>query len=415
MGMRILWVKPGKLLPLDTGGKLRTYNILRHLSAAHDVTYLSHYDGVRDERYEEKILQHLPGAIPVWTGNPDVAGVVRYIDYIFHLAGTAPYAVRRFRSSRVQRLLRDWLVERKFDVAVCDFLVSAQNFPSDFATPTVLFQHNVESELWKRRVQFASNWAVRLVSKIEYAKMTRYEKMQVGRFYRVIAVSETDRQTMRSMVDAARIAVIPTGVDLGTYSYDPALRPSHPLVVFVGSMDWEPNIDGVEYFCREIWPRVLAHVPEARFRIVGRNPHSKVKKLASSSVEVTGSVPSVINHLREAAVVVVPLRIGGGTRIKIYEAMAMGKATVSTRVGAEGLDVRSGRDLLLADEPDSFAECVIKLLTNENVRREYEAAAAAAVRQYDWSVITEQFVEELQKTMQVASADQEFSAQVMLA
>jgi polysaccharide biosynthesis protein PslH len=410
-----LWVKPGKMLPLDTGGKLRTYNILRHLSARHEVTYVSYYDGVRDEQYEGKILQHLPGAIPVWTGNPDVAGFARYIDYIRHLPRVAPYAVSKFRSSLVQGLLRNWLSERQFDVAVCDFLVSAQNFPRDFVTPTVLFQHNVETELWKRRVQFAANWTSRLVSKIEYAKMARYERMQVGRFHRVLAVSEADRQTMRSMVDASRIGVIPTGVDLGKYSYDPALRPSGPLVVFVGSMDWEPNIDGAEYFCREIWPRVLADVPEARFRIVGRNPHSKVKKLASSSVEVTGTVPSVVDHLLEAAVVVVPLRIGGGTRIKIYEAMAMGKATVSTGVGAEGLDVRSGHDLLLADAPNLFAEYVVTFLRNENVRRKYEAAAAVAVRQYDWSVITEQFIQELRKTVQSASAGQECSAQVMLA
>ena len=110
-------------------------------------------------------------------------------------------------------------------------------------------------------------------------------------------------------------------------------------MIFTGSMDWEANIAGVEYFCKEIWQRVLAQAPEARFRIVGRDPHPRVKRLASDSVEVTGTVSSIIDHMRQAAVLVVPLRIGGGTRIKIYEGMAMGKATVSTSVGAEGLDV----------------------------------------------------------------------------
>lgn len=220
---------------------------------------------------------------------------------------------------------------------------------------------------------------------------------------------------MSSMVDASRISVIPTGVDLAKYRYDPALRPVGPLIIFTGSMDWEPNIDGVEFFCRDIWPKVLGQVPKARFRIVGRDPDYRVKKLASPSVEVTGTVPSVIDHLREAAVLVVPLRIGGGTRIKIYEGMAMGKATVSTSVGAEGLDVRSGHDLLLADEPNQFAECIVTILRNEESRRRYEAAAAATVQQYDWSMITHRFIKELQNTVDSASARKELSVQTMFA
>src|SRR3989441_6228821 len=214
----------------------------------------------------------------------------------------------------------------------------------------------------------------------------------------VIAVSEQDRQAMSWMCDLAHISVVPTGVDLGKYQYHTNQRPSGPLVIFTGSMDWEANIDGVEYFCKDIWPRVLAQVPEARFRIVGRDPHPRVKKLASESVEVTGTVPSIVDHLRAAAVFVVPLRIGGGTRIKIYEGMAMGKATVSTRVGAEGLDVQHGRDIVLEDAPAAFADAIVTLLENEEVRRRYEAAAAATARKYDWSVITQRFVEVLQRT-----------------
>jgi glycosyltransferase involved in cell wall biosynthesis len=167
-------------------------------------------------------------------------------------------------------------------------------------------------------------------------------------------------------------------------------------------MDWAPNIDGVEFFCKEIWPQVLTKVPGARFRIVGRDPQPRVRALASENVEVTGTVPSIIDHLREAAVFVVPLRIGGGTRIKIYEGMAMGKATVSTTIGAEGLDVQHGRDILLEDSPAGFANAIVTFLQNEEVRRRYEAAAASTARKYDWSVITEQFVEVLQKTIAAA-------------
>jgi glycosyltransferase involved in cell wall biosynthesis len=168
-------------------------------------------------------------------------------------------------------------------------------------------------------------------------------------------------------------------------------------------MDWKPNIDGVEFFCQEVWPLVVSNVPRARFRVVGRDPHPRVKRLASESVEVTGTVPSVVDHFREAAVVVVPLRMGGGTRIKIYEGMAMGKATVSTTVGAEGLDVEHGRDILLEDSPTDFARAIVTLLQEDDVRRRFEAAAAATARNYDWSVITERLVDVLRRT--IAAAD----------
>ena len=168
-------------------------------------------------------------------------------------------------------------------------------------------------------------------------------------------------------------------------------------------MDWEANIDGVEYFCKEVWPQVLAQVPQAKFQIVGRRPHARVKNLASSNVEVTGTVLSIVEYLQKASVFIVPLRIGGGTRIKIYEGMAVGKATVSTTVGAEGLDVTHGKDILLADNPKAFAEAIVLLLQDEAARRRYEAAAAATAQKYDWPVITRQFVEVLQTTIRAAS------------
>jgi glycosyltransferase involved in cell wall biosynthesis len=401
--VKILWVKPGKLLPLDTGGKLRTYNILRHLSANHDVTYLSYYGGQLDENYEQEILKHLPGTVPIAKAFPDVTGLGRYVHYLRCLPAAAPYAVGRFTSPRVQAILAKWIAQRRFDVAVCDFLVSAQNFPHELTIPTVLFQHNVETSLWKRRARFAANPVDRVISRIESAKMTRYEPAQIRRFHHVLAVSEQDKQAMSGMVDPSRISVIPTGVDLAKYRFDSKLRPSSPLVIFTGSMDWEPNIDGVEHFCTDIWPQVLAEIPDARFRVVGRQPHPRVKRLASASIEVTGTVPSIVDYLREAAVVVVPLRIGGGTRIKIYEGMAMGKATVSTFVGAEGLDVRHEHNILLADDPRRFAPHVVRLLRDEEFRRQLEVAAAETVRQYDWFVVTQRFVDEIQKVIAAVS------------
>jgi glycosyltransferase involved in cell wall biosynthesis len=400
--MKILWVKPGKLLPLDTGGKLRSYNILRQLDSGHELTYLSYYGGARDEQYERDIVDHLPGTLSMHTAAPDSTPVERYLDYLRRLPSRAPYAVRKFTARQVRETVSDWIRQQKFDVAVCDFLSSALNFPDHLATPSALFQHNVETVLWKRKAEFEVKTVDRLVSKIEYAKMVRFEPAQVRRFHHVIAVSEADRQAMSGMVDPSHISVVPTGVDLSKYEYDPQVEPNCPLVVYTGSMDWEANIDGVEFFCREIWPVVLRKVPNARFRIVGRDPHPRVKKLASDSVEVTGTVPSIVPHLREAAVFVVPLRIGGGTRIKIYEGMATGKATVATSVGAEGLDVQHGRDILLEDDPKAFAEAIVTLLKDPGMRRRYEAAAAATARKYDWSVIGQTFVGVLRTTIETA-------------
>jgi len=411
--VKVLWVKPGKLLPLDTGGKLRTYNILRHLSASHDVTFLSYYGGARDLQYEQNIRQHLPGTVTVNTAAPDATGFAYLLEYAHSLPGSVPYSVSRFAAPQVRQILADWMGRRCFDVAICDFLASTPNFPNELSIPTVLFQHNVESLLWKRRARFEANWFARLMAKIECAKMASYEPAQVRRFHHVLAVSEPDCHALSGMVDPARISVIPTGVDLAKYRYDPEARVAGPVVVFTGSMDWAPNIDGAEYFCREIWPRVLAQIPDARFRIVGRDPHARVRKLASATVEVTGTVPSIEDHLRHAAVVVVPLRIGGGTRLKIYEAMAMGKAMVSTRLGAEGLDVRAGRDILLADDPLQFAEHVVTFLRDEETRRKYEAAAAATVQKYDWSVITERLVEALYRTIGADSHARALSEQIV--
>jgi polysaccharide biosynthesis protein PslH len=397
--VKILWVKPGKLLPLDTGGKIRTYNILRHLAANHDVTYLSYYGGARDRKYEQEIVEHVPGTVPVNTGKSSGTGLVRYVEYLLRLPQATPYSIRRFTSGQVQRIVRDCPARGSYDVAVCDFLASTLNFPRDLALPTVLFQHNVETLLWQRRAQVEEKWIDRWGAKIEYAKMARFEPMQVKRFHHILAVSQEDSTAMAGMVDPTSISVVPTGVDLSTYQYNPELQVKAPLVAFIGSMDWVPNIDAVAYFCRNVWPRVLKRVPTACFRIVGRNPNSRVRELACESIEVTGTVPNIIDHLRAAAVVVVPLRMGGGTRIKIYEAMAMGKAIVSTRLGAEGLDVHHERDILLADEPELFADYVIALICDDATRRRYESAAAATAKGHDWSESTEVFVDALRKAI----------------
>jgi glycosyltransferase involved in cell wall biosynthesis len=424
--MRILWVKADKLLPVQNGGNIRTYHLLRELSARHELTFYSYYGGTTDPDYERELERQLPGAVAICTGKRELTGAARAFDYLAHLGAHPPYAVSRFAHAGVQKQIQAWFREQRFDVAVCDFLDAAVNFPGSLNLPSVLFQHNVESEIWRRHAATAGNPFKKMMYRAEFRKMFRYERAAVCKFHHVVAVSENDRALMTQWVDRDRVTVIPTGVDLTQYRPDPGAsstasseaNPSSPLITFVGAMDWEPNVDAVEYFCGEVWPAIKAEVPQARFRIVGRNPDGRVQKWASNSthnsIEVTGRVPSVLEHLRESAVVIVPLRIGGGTRLKIYEAMATAKAVVSTTVGAEGLDVHHGRDIILADDARSFAQAVIMLLRDPELRHRYQKAAAETAARYDWPAIGERFGEILQSVAEgkslAASARNKLSA-----
>lgn len=402
--MKILWVKAGKLLPVDTGGKIRSYNLLRQLAARHEVTLLSYYDGPIDGEYEATLQREFPNAVAMDTSAPSTKlGAIR--NYLRHAFDRAPYAITKFGSRRVSEYVERAMSAGAYDVIVCDFLTPSLNFPSRLSTPTVLFQHNVETVLWERRAQHERSVPKRLAFRWEAFRMRRYERATVARFHHVIAVSEEDRILMQEMTDPRRISVAPTGVDLSTYTEVAGRTASSPLVMFVGSMDWEPNVDGVEYFCREVWPSVVASVPGARFRIVGRGPGPRVRRLADdATVEVTGSVPSVTDHLLEAAVVVVPLRVGGGTRLKIYEAMAAGRAVVSTTIGAEGLDVSSGDDIVLADTSANFANAVIELLIDESLRARIERQATATASRFDWPVVVNQFEDSLRMASNSADA-----------
>jgi len=394
--VKILWVKANKILPVHSGGDLRSFNILRQLAVRDEVIFFSYYDEAPDPDYEKNLQEQLPGAVCVNTGRRQASVLARGMDYLLRLADAAPYAVSRFGSGKVRDRLKRCLAEQRPDVVVCDFLDAAVNFPEQLAIPAVLFQHNVESEIWRRHATNGSGPVRKLIYGLEFSKMLRYEQKMVQRFDHVIAVSEHDKKLMTAWVDPARVTVVPTGVDTAQFCPSPQPTQEKPLVVFVGAMDWEPNVDAAKYFCAEIWPLVLARVPEAKFRIVGRNPDRRVQALAGSSVEVTGRVPSVVEHLREAVVVVVPLRVGGGTRLKIYEAMAVGKAVVSTTVGAEGLDVHHGRDMILADSPVRFAESVVTLLSDADLRSRQGRAAAELAANYGWPRIARQFGEVLQ-------------------
>jgi glycosyltransferase involved in cell wall biosynthesis len=244
--------------------------------------------------------------------------------------------------------------------------------------------------------------------------MLRFEDRTIRRFDGILAVSNADRDTFGRLYPGAAarpIHVVPTGVDTAFFAPagdapEAASPAASRSLIFTGSMDWLPNEDAMAFFCRDILPLLRSEEPDVTISIVGRAPTPAVRRLASEhGVTVTGRVDDVRPYMRDAAVYVVPLRIGGGTRLKIFEAMAMAKAVVSTTVGAEGLPVTAGEHLLIADEPRGFARGVVRLLRDIDKRRAVEQAARQlVVSKYDWSVVAGDLEEALMRFAAIAPA-----------
>jgi sugar transferase (PEP-CTERM/EpsH1 system associated) len=389
--MNILWLKSDLLLPLDKGGKLRTWHLLRHLAARHEITYLA-FAGCDEPPANIDGMRAVAARIETVPRFDPPKGSLRfYLDAALHLVDPLPYAVGKYRSRPYARRLRQLLHEQSFDLLVCDFLFPAVNLPRRLPCPAVIFTHNVEAEIWRRHAETKSGVLSRWLYGAQYGRMLRFENRTLRRFDEALAVSHVDAETFSRLYPRAlrRPAhVVATGVDTGYFT--PAGSPAGGRqVVFTGSMDWLPNEDAMLYFCREILPLIRAQEPGVSLAIVGRDPTPAVRRLAADpGIAVTGRVADVRPHMKDAALYVVPLRIGGGTRLKIFEAMAMGKAVVSTRVGAEGLPVAHGEHAMLADDPRDFADAVVRLLRDVDRRRQLESAARAlVVEKYDWSVV----------------------------
>ena len=398
--MRILWVKAGGLVPPDTGGKIRSYSILQQLAKRHEVTLFTFYRKYDGDRHSE--LAHLfhrvvcvPLPLPASRTFSEVALYVR------NLLTLQPYSVAKFCQPLVSGEVRDLLRDHTFDVVVCDFVNAAGVLPWDISCPKILFTHNVEAQIWWRHYQNARNPLWSAVSLREYNAMNRTELTYVKSADHVLTVSEADREYFSCFIDACKITVIPTGVDIHFFQPDPC-QPEGNTLVFTGSMDWIPNEDAMLYFIKAIFPHIRQQVPDTCLWIVGRKPSARLKALAAqeNGVRVTGRVDDIRPYVCDAAVYVVPLRIGGGTRIKIFEAMAMGKAVVSTAIGAEGLPVQQEENILLADQPKEFANKVVALLKDPRYRTSLGTAARKLVEQkHSWELVGADFERALAKVV----------------
>ncbi len=397
--MKILWVKAGGIVPLDTGGKIRSYHIIRELSQKHDVTVFTFYPRQLDDAHVE-LRRTLGNIVCVPLQLPASRSLGEYVDYLARIFSSYPYTMAKYYRPEVFRSFNQLLESNIPDVMVCDFVYPAGLIPWDLPCPKVLFAHNVEAQVWHRYYQVTHNPLLKLVTWLEYRAMRRAERSYVQRADHLLTVSEPDRTFFTQYMDSRRITAIPTGVDLDYFQ--PSVGPENPnSVVFTASMDWLPNDDGICYFLNEIFPRIRHYVPDVKLSLVGRNPSIKVAALAKEKgAEVTGRVPDIRPYVHPACVYVVPLRVGGGTRLKIFEAMAMGKAIVSTSIGAEGLPVTIGKNILIEDDPERFALSVAGLLSDPAARFRLGRAARQMVEsRHSWRAVAAEFDLALEKVV----------------
>lgn len=386
MSMRILWVKLGGLWPPTSGGRLLSFHLLEQLSRRHRITLVTTHGpqddlaGLTERLGACEQIASVPHA-PVRRGSPRLA-----VALARSWASALPLDIVRWRVGLVQREVAHRLARRDFDLCVADVLFAMANLPRRLEVPVVLLAHNVEHVIWRRLAETEPRAWRRLLLALEWRKLQRYEIGACTRAALTLTVSEIDRAALARQAPGARLAAIPSGVDTGYFAPDGDRE--HPeRIVFTGSMDWYPNEDAVRHFLASILPLVRRQVPGAAFQVVGRNPSRSLCAAArQAGAEVTGTVPDVRPYLASAAVCVVPLRIGSGTRLKIFEALAMGKAVVSTPIGAEGLPVVPGEHLLAASDPAEFARLVVHLIRDPARRRRLGTAGRRLVEQrYSWA------------------------------
>jgi len=390
--MRILWVKVGGLWPLNTGGRLRSLNIVSELSRRHRVTVLTTHgpgddpEGLADALPECERVVSLPH-------RPPKRGSARFpLAVARSWLSALPVDLWKTRVPALRDEVGRLIAAGEVDLCVADFLFAAPNVPLGARVPVVLFAHNVEHLIWKRLCEAERRMWRRGLLGVEWRKVRRYEAGVCARARLTLAVSEADRVLLAAIAPGARVSAIPTGVD--TDYFAPAGVPETAgHVVFTGSMDWYPNEDAVLYFIDAILPSIRREAPDVVLTVAGRNPTARLRAAAEGAgVRVTGTVEDVRPYLARAAVCVVPLRVGGGTRLKIFEALAMGKAVVSTSVGAEGLPLIAGEHFLRADDPADFAHAVVRLLRDRDLRRRLGLTGRRLVEaRYAWAQVTREF------------------------
>ena len=381
--LRVLQFAPRTPWPLDTGAKLRNYHLARILATQTRISLLAFGDQQDDANPLEKVYQ---GIVTVRRpGGYSFAKVLR------GAVGRTPLPLLNYTTDEMMTTLARVLEENDFDIVQVES-IHLMNYLPLFRTArsraaVVCDWHNIESDLMRQYAEREQNVARKTYARRTARLINEFEQRALNEFDAHMTVSEQDAERLRRLNPRARIFVVENGVDVSYYASEQAARKSR--IVFVGSMDYHANIDGAINFARNVWPAAREKKPDLVFTIVGRDPSPEVRALSSiEGVEVTGSVEDVRPYYREAIAAVVPLNVGGGSRLKILEAMAAGVPVVSTKLGAEGLDLSDGENVLLTEGPGQIAQALIRLIEDHELERGLIAGGYVLVSErYDWSIL----------------------------
>jgi polysaccharide biosynthesis protein PslH len=394
--MRTLFVCDSPPFPLDSGSHQRVYHLLKALARISEVTLLCGTPEGDLCPELEAIRSLYKRVFPFRRGDRarEFSGIRAWVWlkvlFKYHLHPVEPALVRINRSAEAEQRLAE-LLTRDFDLVWVETMAAMSWLPPTVRSRVVVDLYDLEHRKLERELRNGLRHRFRLLHAAELLKMRRFEKGLVRRPYEYAVCSEIDR---RALGGGQTVWVIPNGTELPLPGE--RIEGGNPVVLFCGTLFYGPNVDAIKYFSREVWPRIRREEPRAKFLVVGRQPSPEVMRLHDNqSVTVIGPVPDVGPYYRQAAVVVAPIRFGGGTRIKILEALGHRKAVVSTTLGAEGLDVQHGKHLLIADTPAGFAQACASLLRDSAARRRLgEGGFALVQEQYQWSSI-ERRVQEL--------------------
>lgn len=391
--MKILLLSPWLPWPPFDGARIRIFETLRYLSRYHKVTLLAHlhrYDKGKDisplkelcERIETTIISDQTMAVLLRLS----AGLIRGISLIqsFHY------------NSELAKLVWETTSRESYDIIQVEFPFMARYASAinpQCCAKKVLSMHNIESNRFEKELRFSSWNGRRLLLLLNYLLFNSWEKKAIQQFDGITVVSIREQKWIQDHAPDAIVELVPNGVDT-KYFFPSYASEEDPSIVFTGLMDYPPNVDAVIWFCNEILPIVHRKLPNLCFKIVGRNPHPKVLELGQKKgVYVTGEVIDIRPYIAESSAFIVPLRSGGGTRLKILQAMAMERPVISTGLGAEGLEVTHGVDILIADNADQFANHILWLLTSPEVgNRIGKAGRSLVVKKYDWEMCLRGFV-----------------------
>jgi sugar transferase (PEP-CTERM/EpsH1 system associated) len=382
--------------PLNTGKRIRTFNLVRELSRAHAVSYLAYGDATSEAAGFLRDNNINTFAVPA----PDrrQSGIRFYLKLLANLFSKYPYIVTSHYTSAFQSKLNELVEQEKFDLIICEWTPYAQFIKAITGSRKVIVAHNIESTIWERYERNESNPLKKFYIGIQYRKVLAFERACFAWADGATAVTQQEAKTIKSFGTPYQPAVIDNGVD--TEYFAPRQTEIDPnSLVFTGSMDWRPNQDAAIFFATEILPLLKKEQPEIQAVFVGRNPPKQIVDLGKiDGIAITGTVDDVRDYIASASVYIVPLRIGGGSRLKILEAMAMQKPVVSTSVGAEGLEVTDGKDILLVDGPEKFAQTVLTCMRDEALSaRIAESGRQLVLDRYRWQQLGKKFSDYLQE------------------